>query len=618
MKSNFIVSVYRKNWINGAKRLFLAEPYVHHVLEKNGELQSYDEIQLAPYFRKNREELIRDHNFVDQKYQKYVPILASRLNKIHNTNYDDFFWKKCLALGLIRYITLFYQTYQVCESCFSIEMHDCRVLSERSYHISNDFDEHRDFFQCTAYGQEQIFSIYMSIFHPDRFESVDDKFSWPILPMPNSDKRISFLGRIVRKLSTTKPAKIVARIASKIYRLRTPRVGIIESYFSIEHLNDLIMKSNGLIQPIALNRNFSFDSDVSWDNRELISQTSSDFDRFDRFFFASLKYCLPKVFIEEFTQVYTHYDKYFKRFRKLKFVVNESWIGFAYAAFAMAILQKQGTKHIYNEHNFLSHQFLCNNHKYIISLVDKFVTLGWHDQSIANLVRGGSLREWLADAEYPKEYEILFVSGQPAVKAPEFNASYGDFGAFNAQRHLKFDLEFFSALKRSTIRTVVYRGYPVDDFVVAHVQPPMYAYDQEYVLKEYVKEFKLIDNHHRSAKELMQQSRLIVIDYLSTSYIESMLADIPTIFFWNEEICPLGEDQMDFYKSLIEVGICQTNPVRGAQFIESIKNSPEKWWQLKPVQDAKNNFLDNNFGDPIKLKNQLLNLADESVYILAT
>ena len=609
MKSNFIVSVYRKNWIEGARRLFLAEPYVHHVLEKNGELKNYDEVKIAPYFRANREELIRDHNFVDQKYHKYIPILSRRLNQIHGTNYDEYFWKKSLSLALIRYITLFYDLFQVCEDCFDIEAHECRTLSEKSYHIPKDFDEHRDLFQTTAYGQEQIFSIYIALFYSGRFESNDDEFVWPTIPGVEGVSNTSFVKRVVRKLYCATLARILERVANKFYALQSPRMVVIESFFSSEHLNDLVKKSKGLIQSIHLNCNFNFESEVSWEKRNAISQISSDFDRFDQFFFSSLKHCLSKVFLEEFAQVTGYYDQFFKQFKKLKYVVNESWIGGNYPSIAMAIAQRQGLAHIYNEHNYLTHHFLCNHHKYLMPLVDKFVTLGWVQAAIPNLIKGSSLREWVAAGNHTKEHEILFISGQPAVKVPEFNAAYGDFGAFNAQSHLKFDREFFQELSLSTIQTIVYRGYPVDGFVVAHVKPPMYAYDQEFVLKDYMKKFKLVDNVSRSGKALMQKSKLVIVDYLSTSYIESMLANIPTIFFWNQENYPLNDKQADFYSLLIDAGICQTNPKNGAQFVESIKCNPEEWWQKQSVQNAKNIFLSQNFGATRELKDYLVKLS---------
>ena len=609
MKSNFIVSVYLKNWIEGARCLFLAEPYVHHVLVKNGELKNYDEVKIAPYFRSKREELIRDHNFVDQKYHKYIPILSRRLNQIHGTNYDEYFWKKSLSLALIRYITLFYDLFQVCEDCFDIEAHECRTLSEKSYHIPKDFDEHRHLFQTTAYGQEQIFSIYIALFYPSHFESIDDKFAWPAIPGFDGVCNAAFVKRIVRKLSRATPARILGRVANKFYALlQPPRMVVIESFFSSAHLNDLVKKSKGHIQSIHLNWNFNFESEVSWEKRNVISQISSDFDRFDQFFFSSLKHCLPKVFLEEFAQVTGYYDQFFRQFKKLKYVVNESWIGGNYPSIAMAIAQRQGLAHIYNEHNYLTHHFLCNHHKYLMPLVDKFVTLGWVQEAIPNLIKGASLRAWIADGNYTKEHEILFISAPPPIKTPEFNAAYGDFGAFNAQSHLKFNREFFRELSKSTIQSIVYRGYPLGDYPTSHLIPKMVGYDQEYILKEYINSFKLLDKESKSAMVLMQKSRLIVVEYLSTSYLEAMIADIPTIFFFNEEIYHLKEEYRSFYFPLIKAGICQTNAINAAKFVEQIKEQPEQWWQTPSVQEAKNLFLAENFGHPVVLKTYLLGL----------
>jgi putative transferase (TIGR04331 family) len=606
MKYNFIVSPDQKFWIKGAKKLFIAEPYVHHAMEVNGELQNYEDIKIASDYQQTREALIDDHNFVDQKYHKYVPLLANKLNEIHNTKYDVLFWQKSFSLSLIRYIKYFYDIFQVCEEYFNPEFHDCQVLSIESYYTPTDFDDQRNFFQATAFGQEQIFSIYINLFHPQRFKSIEDQFSWPTIP---ESKRIS---QLKRKLSNITMDKLILRIIAQIYKIREPKVGIVNSFFSAKNLKEIIGKSNGLIRPIPLKADFNFSSKLDWEKRESITASQDDFDRFDDFFFSSLKYCFPKIFIEGFNEVSNYYHQFFKSFKKLKYVVNEAWIGSNYSSLAMAILQKQGIKHIYNEHNFLSHHFLCNNHKYLLPLVDKFVTLGWFKTNTPKLVKGASLFEWYLDKEYKMEHDLLFITGQPAVKAPEISASYGDFGSCNAKSHLKFNHIFFSKLKIPTVQSMVFRGYPVDGFVVSHLQPPMVAYDQDYVLSEYLKDCKLIDNVSLSAKKLMQKSKLVIIDYLSTSYVESMLADIPTIFFWNQENYPLEEEYLDFYSSLIAVGICQTDPSEAAAFIEKIKDNPEEWWQQPSVQNAKKLFLSTNFGSVHILTEYLLNLSHSS------
>ena len=60
MKYNFIVSPNRNAWIKNAKKLFIAEPYVYHVLEKNNKLGNYKDIKVAPHYRDTKEKLLDD------------------------------------------------------------------------------------------------------------------------------------------------------------------------------------------------------------------------------------------------------------------------------------------------------------------------------------------------------------------------------------------------------------------------------------------------------------------------------------------------------------------------------------------------------------------------------
>ena len=78
MKSNFIISAYRDIWLEDAKRLFVIEPYVHHVLEKSGELNKFDEVCVASPIRVGRENIQRDCDFVSKKFHQYSDILCDR------------------------------------------------------------------------------------------------------------------------------------------------------------------------------------------------------------------------------------------------------------------------------------------------------------------------------------------------------------------------------------------------------------------------------------------------------------------------------------------------------------------------------------------------------------
>jgi putative transferase (TIGR04331 family) len=612
MKYNFLISVYRKAWIEGSKKIFLAEPFVYHALQKSGEHKNYEDIQIALPLWATKKELGKAHDFVDEKYHRYVVLLAERLNVLHERNNDVYFWKKRLSLGLVRYITFINQVFELCETYFRPEEHGCRIMSENSYHTPANFNDLREFFQYTAYGQEQIFSIYINLFYPGQFENFDDSFR-----QTKTGRCQSTINRLFRLT----PRKILAKVYNfgnilKQYYLRAnsggPRIGIFGCFFTPKYLDELIIKSKGHIGTIPFDHYFKGNSPIDPDKRKRLTIADPDFDKFDRLFFTSLEYCLPKEFIEDFEEIETYFKSYFKNYPNLSHMVSEVWIGDTHTSRALAILQEKGVKHIYNEHNYLSHQFFGKNNTYIIPLVDTFVTLGWEDKRISNLIKGGSLFRWKEEKKYKKEHDLLFVDGLAMVKSPEFNAAYGDSGGARAQRFFDFNKRFFMSLDPETIKRMVFKQYPVMEWAISALEPFMVSYNYNTNgLKEYLDQTKKL-NKEQSSKLLIAKSRLVIVSYLSTSYIEVLMADVPTIFFWNKDNYHLEEDYADFYDPLIAVGICQTDSVKAARFVEKTMNNPEEWWQSAPVRKAIETFLSRNIGSPRVMIDYLLNLAKAS------
>lgn len=603
-RSNFVVSVHRKTWIPDARRLYIAEPYVYHVLERDGALSRYESVQVAPFVRTTPAELAHDSAIVDARYERYLPMLAERLNRIHGTSYPERFWRKALSLDLLRYITLCYEMFDTCERRFDPASHDCRVIETTGYHIPADFNEQREFLQSTAYGQEQLFSTYVQVFHSGRFQPITDRFAWPA----EASNPVSHGRALLTRLRNANWQKVRSKLVGLAARVRHPTMVVVNSYFSHKNLADLVSGSRGRIQWLELPSSFNFGSPDAA-KRAMLAERDASFDRFDQFFFESMRSCMPRMFVEGFANVTAQYTRELDKLPSLLYVVNESWIGESRMAIAMAMLNERGVKHVYNEHSYFSHHFLRNHFHHLFPLVDRFVTLGWHDERYPTLVRGGSLRAWTYPKAKEKEHDILFVTGQPPVKRPEFSAAYGNLGGFNAESHLRFNHRFFGALSRQTRSRIVFRGYPTHHYRVARLDPPMFAYDQEYALRDFMADFNAIDNVSPSGQALMLKSRLVVIDYLSTSYIESIVADIPTVFFWNRENYPLEEAYGGFYDVLVQAGICQTDPERAAAFIESIANDPQEWWNRRVSRDARQTFLNANFGDPSVLKNYLLSLT---------
>jgi putative transferase (TIGR04331 family) len=275
-----------------------------------------------------------------------------------------------------------------------------------------------------------------------------------------------------------------------------------------------------------------------------------------------------------------------------------------HSAMALTVLGRRGVRHLYNEHNYIAHPFVGNNLRYLVPLTDAFSTLGWTSPDHPKAITGASLFKW-TDSEpvRPGGQDILYIASLPQVRVPEINASYGESGPVNVPRYFDFVQSFLSALPEATLRDMVVRAYPTG------YPRTLQAWDFKYRLRDQLSKVKRMDDSEGGARVLMRNARLVIIDYFSTSFIETMLADLPMIFLWNRNTRYVGDTHRDFFAQLIDAGVCQTDPVAAACFIGRIQDDPQAWWQRPEVRAARAAFLSANVGNPRVLVDLLLHLA---------
>ncbi|MCX6122134.1 MAG: LIC12162 family protein [Ignavibacteriales bacterium] len=634
---NFIISAYYPLWDKSSKDLFITDPYVYHVLEKEGKLNRFDNIEVAPPTRKTRTDIDNDSLYVDVKYNKYIDILSKRLNEIHGTTHNESFWKKALSMAFIRYLTSIHDLYKKCELYFNSDLHTCTILAEDSYFIPLDFEDHRYCFEDSDYGMEQIFSLYIRLFYPGVFTEMhqqtvrfDRKIAHSGLKFIEADTirnmhNIYDLGRMVvsefltsfkRDANTGRKIQnsyyLVKRVMRKFLSLiRTEmvskkdiQVGIIGSFFSEENLSKLIKGSQEKIYPLDWTIQLDYeDKDVLWDKRKHLAQFNADFDRFDEFFFSTIPYCLPKVFVEHFKEIEIAHSSCLKRYQSLRYIVSEAWISETFMSIFLAIAQEKGVKHVNNEHNCFFHPCAGSFISHVIDMSDVYVTLGWFDPRLKGLVKGASLFPFSIENDFNKVYKILYVSVAASVNMSHYSSAYSS-SEENAIKHFGFCKSFFKNLGKDTLEELTYRAYPLKGL-------PFLCYDKEHILSSYLNQIKSFADVSEPSKIQMLKSHLVVIDYIATSYIEALVMNIPTVFFWNADAYYLNDEYSDFFKPLVDAKICQTDPVEAARFVESIKDNPQKWWMQETVQKAKDDFLQKNIGKPEVMIDYLLSLVTQ-------
>ena len=90
----------------------------------------------------------------------------------------------------------------------------------------------------------------------------------------------------------------------------------------------------------------------------------------------------------------------------------------------------------------------------------------------------------------------------------------------------------------------------------------------------------------------LEESRLCVCLYNGTPFLETFVANYPTLLCWDPRYTELNEQAQPYFDLLRESGILHDTPESAASILNNIYRDPLSWWMSPEVQDAKNKFSD--------------------------
>lgn len=589
----FVVSNERGLWKKGVSCVFILEPYVYHKMQIDNSVENYQSVTVASRRRNSKEHLERDNDYVNQKYEYYAQILTHRLNDIHQLDFDTAFWKKCLSMGFLRYITLVHDAFMSYELYFNEETHDCNILAKKSFTFPSDFEEQRNLLQYSDIGQEQLFSLYLNLFYPEEFSSQNlcktQIFQVGLISrLRKAKKKIFKKARMLRQLSVRRAITIL----SSMFSQKKVIVGIYGAYFSRNFLDQLRLESKGKIKVINRVSKKYHKKKISQPLRKKLSESKGEFDRFDLFFFNTIESLFPSALLEDFETITKAIEYRFRNYNSLKYLVSESWMGNTIDSISLALMKTKKVDHIYNEHNALFYPWSGTMVETRANLVDIYYTMGWDDKSILNLKKGASLFEFSLQVQEPRtiKFPMTLISNVRFAKIPEYSSAYG-FCAENVERFAEYTKQFYDSLVPDIKSRILYRG-PRPGY------EGLLSYDNDFLLKPHLSQVLIKDTSDLTGKEVIASSGLVIVDYFATSFLEALHMNVPTIVLLNREIYYLKDGYDNLFDELIDAGICQEEPKAAALFIDSICGSVDQWWWNTKTQIARKNFLDKSFGKP--------------------
>ena len=202
-----------------------------------------------------------------------------------------------------------------------------------------------------------------------------------------------------------------------------------------------------------------------------------------------------------------------------------------------------------------------------------------------------------------KKKKILFVSGVTLKRAPYTFSGHDAHDENNREKFIKMNNFFFNNLDKKILKNIWIRRHP--EKINRHP-----AIDEFFSIK--AKKMNLINTKKESLIDNMGSFELVVTNYLSTPYLQTLCQNIPTVIFFNKNVNFLNSNNLGFYNDLFNSNILYSDPKKAAKFVQKIWQNPSEWWNSKKTQKLKQKFLDKVVKDGIYMENRINNLIKKT------
>jgi putative transferase (TIGR04331 family) len=213
------------------------------------------------------------------------------------------------------------------------------------------------------------------------------------------------------------------------------------------------------------------------------------------------------------------------------------------------------------------------NHE--ITIADKWLSWGWSDENNNQIQPVGNLIALGHSVQHDPKGQALMVE----MSIPRY--SYHMYAAPIAGQWLSYfedQCSFINALPKELSMQLRVRLHQND-----------YGWDQKERWNDRLPDLQF-DSGQESIVSLIKKSRLYISTYNATTYLESLVWNVPTIIFWNPSHWELNKDADCYIGLLKSVGIFHDTPEGAAKQMIKVWEDIPTWWGSKEVQNARQKF----------------------------
>ena len=549
--------------------------------------------EVLPYHWDDRKKLYEDYKYLDRIYERLLSELAEQLNALHEVNHSLRYWRIIIGPWLYWFTQILYDRYLSIRTAIdsgkvtgtwipSIPENGFVPLDflyyKRRFCIADDYN-------LFLYGR--IIEISGEIPYQTKSILLDSNITGDFSKNPTA------------LLEKTGAQKLLLN-CSKIIPDRWIKFVFVNSYLKTGNLASLQLalgQAPYMYSPFIPSKDVPVEPDL----RKKVSVTKGS-SHFEKLLGSLVPEQIPIIYLEGYSDMNQRSLKAFPKYPKVIFTTNGLFSneGFKFwvAQNAERGVKLAGAPH--GGHSGTSAWSANESHEHKVA--DRYYTWGWKDPTEPKIVplTSGQLIGINEKIKPDTNGGILWVG----ASFPRY--SYAMYAVPVGPQVLSY-IEDQEAFCKSV-------SPEVHDLLLLRLYPLERGWKEKKRWTDFDISLKVYQGKEPIYTQ-MNQSRLAVVTYIGTSYLETLAANFPTILFWNPDHSEIRPSAKPYFDNLRRVGIQHDSPESAAKKVNEIYLDPLSWWMSPQVQEAKDLFCE-QFSKTSRTwlsqwKKELLKLASE-------
>ena len=518
----------------------------------------------------NHKKKTKDIKKILKTYKFFLSFLSLRLNKIHKKNYNKKSWEIILSRWLFTYITNLYARWEIVRKIK--KKYNINLL------VTHNFKD-KDFIPDTSQHSHWM------------MQSPDNDF-WNTMIF-NKILKFSIEKKIKNKYFKTK--EINNKLFSEQKKIFFSNVinhnknkKIFFYNFSLDKkYKILMMYQNSFLNIILKKKEIKLNKKVNFKKRDLLlGKKKPSRATFSDFIFLDLKFSIPKIFVENFSELENVY-------KNINWPKNPDYILTSYGQYYDELFK------LYCAMNIKKSKLFILQHGYANIFADRDFYCGYLDRKISDkfLTWGNNFQNNSHPFIYPFHKIKLSKNKSNSKKIILILYAFNEKpthplnGFVNANEKNYTTVKLVEKLIQNS-QTITKKNFS------AKLLSNGMTKNVENSLAYRFPDLKFI-NKKKPFSDIMYDYGISIHLFLGTPFLESMYHDMPCILIFEKKMhMNFDKKFLSMLKKLKDNNICFNSANEASKFLNKNSNNIYKWWDNKKVKKIKKEFCNiycNNF-----------------------